>query len=76
MSNNVANSKAGEVVLRGVKVALTSDIGRAYTTDCARNWEKILPNNAICERYGLSADEWQSMGQNKQLVQAVRDERF
>jgi hypothetical protein len=72
--SKVARLDDATVTLRGVKVALTSDIGRAYTTDCARNWEKILPNNAICERYGLSASEWQQMGANKQLVQAVRDE--
>jgi hypothetical protein len=72
--SKIARLDDATVTLRGVRVALTSDIGRAYATDCARNWEKILPNNAICERYGLSTDEWQSMGQNKQLVQAVRDE--
>jgi hypothetical protein len=72
--SKVARLDDATVTLRGVRVALTSDIGRAYTTDCCRNWEKILPNNAICERYGLTVAEWQQMGANKQLVQAVRDE--
>jgi hypothetical protein len=76
MSKTVVNVNGdeGAVTLRGVRVDLTSDIGRAYTAHCCRNWEKILPNNAICERYGLLPSEWQSMGQNKQLIQAVRAE--
>ena len=72
MSNNVANSKAGEVVLRGMPVALKSDLGTAFVCDCSRNWERILSNHAICEKYGLSAEDWQAMGQNKGLVAAVR----
>jgi hypothetical protein len=72
--SKVVRLEDGTVTLRGVKVALTSDIGRAYVTDCARNWEKILPNSVICEKWDLSVEAWQAMGANKQLVQAVRSE--
>jgi hypothetical protein len=69
---NVVNHANAEVVLRGVKVALKSDLGAAFICDCSRNWERILSNSAICEQYGLSADDWQAMGANKALVAAVR----
>jgi hypothetical protein len=72
--SKVVRLEDGTVTLRGVRVVLTSDIGRAYVTDCARNWEKILPNSVICEKWDLSIESWQAMGQNKQLVQAVRAE--
>jgi hypothetical protein len=76
MAKTVVNVEGndGSVILRGVRVDLVSDIGRAYTADCCRNWEKILPNSAICERYGLSITDWQAMGANKTLVAAVRAE--
>jgi hypothetical protein len=71
---NVVNHANAEVVLRGVKVALKSDLGAAFVCDCSRNWERILSNNAICEKYGLSMEDWQGMGSNKALVRAVREE--
>jgi hypothetical protein len=72
--SKVVRLEDGTVTLRSTKVALTSNIGRAYVTDCARNWEKILPNGVICEKWDLSPEAWQSMGSNKALVQAVRAE--
>jgi hypothetical protein len=69
---NVVNHANAEVVLRGMPVALKSDLGTAFICDCSRNWERLLSNNAICEKYGLSAEDWQGMGANKALVAAVR----
>jgi hypothetical protein len=74
MANVVDYVKTGEVILRGTSVALKSDLGTAFVCDCSRNWERILSNNQICEKYGLSTEDWQAMGQNKALVAAVRTE--
>jgi hypothetical protein len=72
MVNGDGNTET--VVLRGASIALKSDLGVAFVCDCSRNWERILSNNAICEKYGLSAEDWQGMGANKALVAAVRIE--
>jgi hypothetical protein len=74
MANVIGHPNSGEVVLGGTSVPLATDLGRAYTADCCRNWERILSNGAICEKYNLSLAEWQQMGANKQLVRAVREE--
>jgi hypothetical protein len=74
MGNVVGHPNSGEVVLRGTSVALKGDLGTAFVCDCSRNWERIFSNNAICERYGLSPQDWQAMGANKALVLAVRTE--
>jgi hypothetical protein len=74
MGTVIDYAKDGVVVLRGTAVPLKSDVGCAFTTDCSRNWERILSNTAICEKYSLSVAEWQAMGQNKALVAAVRIE--
>jgi hypothetical protein len=72
---NVANySNDSTVVLRGTPVALKSDVGCAFVSDCCRNWEKLFSNSQICEKYGLSIEDWQSMGANRALVRAVREE--
>jgi hypothetical protein len=71
---NVVDLKDGTVVLRGTPVALKTDLGAAFVCDCSRNWERILSNSAICEKYGLSTEDWQGMGSNKALVRAVREE--
>jgi hypothetical protein len=74
MGTVIDYAKDGVVVLRGTSVALKSDVGCAFVTDCSRNWEKLFSNSAICEKYGLTKEDWLQMGQNKGLVLAVRAE--
>jgi hypothetical protein len=66
---------AGSVVLRGVTVALDTDVGHAFVIDCARNTEGLIPDAEIRNKYGLSAEDWERLADNKPLLQAVRAER-
>jgi hypothetical protein len=74
MANNVTefNDGPGTVTLRGISVPLESDVGREFVVSCARNWEKLLTDAEICERFGLTSEQWQASGANKALVRAVQ----
>jgi len=66
---------AGSVVLRGVKVALDTEVGRTFVIDCARNTERLSPDPEIKTKYGLSDRDWERLAGNKPLLQAIRAER-
>jgi hypothetical protein len=66
---------AGSVVLRGVKVALDTEVGRTFVIDCARNTERLIPDPEIKTKYGLSDRDWERLAGNKPLLQAIRAER-
>jgi hypothetical protein len=63
---------SGHVTLRGIEVPLDSDVGREFVVACARNWEQLLTDTDLCERYGLTLEQWQASGANKPLVRAVQ----
>jgi hypothetical protein len=67
--------EVGSVVLRGLTVALDTDVGQAFITDCARNTEGLLPDDEIREKYGLSARAWERLASNTPAIHAVRAER-
>jgi hypothetical protein len=69
---NAIEPSGGTVVLRGIQVPLESDVGREFVLACARNWETLLPDADLCERFGLSLEQWQASGANKALVRAVQ----
>jgi hypothetical protein len=62
------------VILRGISISLASNVGLAFTSDCSRNWEKLITNQQIQEKYGLSVEAWQQLGANKALTRAVQAE--
>jgi hypothetical protein len=62
----------GQVTLRGIEVPLDSDVGREFVVACARNWEQLLNDDDLCERYGLTLEQWRASGTNKPLVRAVQ----
>jgi hypothetical protein len=63
------------VVLRGVRVPLNSDVGMAFTTDCARNRERIFSDEQIREKYSIDTDvDWNDILKNKPLKLAVSRE--
>jgi hypothetical protein len=68
------NQKDDAVILRGLTVPLTSNVGCAFVSDCSRNWEKLISNGQIQEKYGLSVEAWQQLGTNKALTRAVQAE--
>jgi hypothetical protein len=65
----------GTVTLRGVAVALDSDIGGAFVTDCCRHTEGLLSDNEIKSKWVLSGEEWVGLAANTPLLGAVRAER-
>src|SRR6516164_3280764 len=71
-STNAIEPSGGTVVLRGIQVPLESDVGREFVVSCARNWETLLTDAELCERFGLSLEQWQASGTNKALVRAVQ----
>jgi hypothetical protein len=63
---------SGVVTLRGIPVPLESDAGREFILACARNWETLLTDADLCERFGLTLEQYQASGANIQLVRAVQ----
>src|SRR5262249_52039073 len=59
------------VILRGVSIPLASDLGGAFITDCSRNRERLVSDNQICEKYGLTSNTWAEIAQNKALRLAI-----
>jgi hypothetical protein len=62
------------VVLRGISIPLASDVGGAFNADCSRNRERLVSDNQICEKYGLSLNAWAEIAQNKAVRHAVNAE--
>jgi|SRR6516165_5613345 len=62
------------VMLRGVSIPLASDVGGAFIADCSRNRERLVSDNQICEKYGLSLNAWAEIAQNKAVRLAVNAE--
>jgi hypothetical protein len=47
--------------LRGVRVPLASDVGGAFVSDASRNKERLLSDQRLIEKYGLSMDTWKEI---------------
>lgn len=62
------------VILRGVSVPLASDIGGAFISDCSRNRERLLSDQRLCEKYGLTMDAWAEIAKNSAFRLAVSAE--
>jgi len=72
---NVLNPHpSATVTLRGISIPLSSDVGGAFLTDCARNRERIMPDDAIREKYGIEADAWSEIIKDKAVRLAVNTE--
>ena len=65
----------GNVVLRGVTVALDTEVGQQFIVDCARNIEGQMPDSEVKTKYELSDADWERLADNRPLLQAVRAER-
>ena len=77
-ANSVADRgpiKVGSVVLRGVKVALDTDVGQTFVADCVRHTERLLSDGDIKSKWTLTDEDWQRLADNAPLLQAVRAER-
>jgi len=62
------------VVLRGISIPLASDVGGAFISDCSRNRERLLSDQRLCEKYGLTMDAWAEIAQKQAVRLAVNAE--
>ena len=62
----------GSVLLRGVTVLLTTNVGEEFVTDCARHLEGSLSDAQIKRKWELSDSDWAELATNKPLLMAVR----
>ena len=63
------------VILRGIQVALNSDIGGAFVADCCRNRERIFSDDRLREKYEIGSDaDWTEIINNKALRLAIAAE--
>jgi hypothetical protein len=62
------------VVLHGKMVALTSDEGRKFVTDCTRAGEGIITDNDIIDEFEISIEEWEVIKTNSKLGRKIREE--
>jgi hypothetical protein len=62
------------IILRGVPIAITSDLGSAFVTDCARNREKIFSDARLQEKYAIDPSDWDAIVKNKTLRLAINAE--
>jgi hypothetical protein len=69
---NAAIEPSAQVILRGISVPLDSDVGKEFIIACSRNWEELLTDIDLCERFGLTSEQWQASVTNKPLVRAVQ----
>jgi hypothetical protein len=67
--------KFGSVVLRSVTVALDTDVGQQFVTDCARNTEGLMPDSDVKNKWTLTDEDWERLANNAPLLHAVRAER-
>ena len=62
------------VILRGVQVPLTSDVGSAFVSDCARNRERLFSDGQLQEKYDIAPTDWDDIIKNKALRLAISRE--
>jgi hypothetical protein len=74
-ASRVPDLPVGSVVLRGVAVAIDTDVGRAFVVDCARNTEGLMSDTDLKSKYELSDEDWEKLASNTPLLLAVRAER-
>jgi hypothetical protein len=72
MANIDITPSDGHIRLRGIDVPLESDVGREFVLACARNTEQLITDADLCERFGLTLEQYQTSGANKALVRAVQ----
>ncbi len=66
---------SGSVFVRDTTVAIDSDVGEAFITDCARNIEGLISDLEIKAKYELSNEYWDRLADNTPLLHAVRAKR-
>jgi hypothetical protein len=75
MDSIIEPNAGGHVVLRGHAIAIDSDIGHAFVTDCVRFIEGLITEEALKSKYGLTEEGWRSLAANEPLQQRVGTEK-
>jgi hypothetical protein len=74
-ASSIADLPVGTVVLRGVSVALDTEVGRAFVIDCVRHTESLVSDSEIKSKWALTDKNWERLADNAPLLLAVRVER-
>jgi hypothetical protein len=76
---NTIEPNAGSVILRGHKITVDSDVGRAFAVDCCRFIEGLIGEEALRKKYGLLTDaSWRELSDIEPLqllIGRLREER-
>jgi hypothetical protein len=76
---NTIEPSGGHVVLRGHKIEVDSDIGRAFAIDCCRFIEGLITEEALRKKYGLHTDaQWRELSDIEPLqllIGKLKEER-
>jgi hypothetical protein len=62
------------VVLNGTPTKVTSAAGREFISDCVRAGEGLIGDNDLCNKYEITAADWENITQNGTLLRAVKAE--
>ena len=73
-NTDVDQTDDATVILRGVCVPLASDIGGAFISDVSRNKERLLSDQRLCEKYGITYEALCEIAQKKAVRLAVDTE--
>jgi len=74
-TTRMAKPKSDDTVtLRGVRVSLKSDVGAGLITDLSRNKERLFSDQQVCEKYGITPNDWTAITQSKAIRLAVNAE--
>src|SRR5262245_48957530 len=75
MTNSITNPLDGNVVLRGIKIDLNSDVGHGFIVDCCRHIEEIITAEGLRKKYGLNENAWRQLADNEPLQLAIERQR-
>jgi len=74
-SENALNAHpTAPVTLRGVSIPLASDVGQVFLTDCAYNRARLVSDEQICEKFGITPEAWADIIKNPAVRLAVNGE--
>src|SRR5262245_33433662 len=68
------SSEDATVVLRGISIPIASEIGGAFISDVSRNKERLLSDQRLCEKYGITYEALTDIAQKKAVRLAVDTE--
>jgi hypothetical protein len=71
MTTTLTQTDSGTVTLRGIPVDINSDVGSAFTIDCARFVESLVTEEQLKKKYDLDDEAWRQLAHNVTLQRAV-----